>query len=151
MSVSLPATLGPRNRRRIAIGAGVGLAVTGAVVAAVLLTLPAGRSGREAGLARAENGIAVTHPDGIVTITPGITAGWSPQQVQRLLGKPTTKQGHCWQYPAKTDPYFAAYGVKKTVLDMCFFAGRVSDTSTKYYVRRNGKLVLWHPPQPRLP
>ena len=102
-------------------------------------------------MARASSGIAATNPDRVVSITSGITSGSSPQQVERLLGKPKAKHGRCWQYPTKTDKYWVPYGVKKTIFDVCFFAGVVTDTATELYVLRDGKFKPFHVPAPKLP
>jgi hypothetical protein len=40
----------------------------------------------------------------------------------------------------------AARQIVRTVVGVCFFAGRVSDTTFTDYVRRNGKLVALPPP-----
>jgi hypothetical protein len=75
----------------------------------------------------------------------------TPQQVQSRIGKPVATQGRCWLYPQPVDKYLAAYGVVKSVLDVCFLGGRLSDTEGQSYIRRNGKLVIFKPPPPKLP
>jgi hypothetical protein len=153
--------IGPRNRRRLTIAAAVGLAVTGAVVAAVLLTRSTTHSGREAGPATQHTRPSVdprwkcvygqSHAGGCVLMFGGVVYGMSPQQVEHRLGKPTTKQGDCWVYSQLVAGDLAAQGVVKSTVSECFFGGRLSVTSQQDYVRRNGKLVLWRPPAPKLP
>jgi len=75
----------------------------------------------------------------------------SPQQVERHLGKPTTKRGRCWLYSELGGRYLATQGVVESMVAECFFSGRLSDTSEHHYVRRSGKLVPWHTPPPKLP
>lgn len=75
----------------------------------------------------------------------GIIFGMAPNQVQRLLGKPASRQGRCWQYPLQVTKSEAAKGVVKDDQNVCFFAGQLSDTSFQSYVRRHGKLVLLKP------
>lgn len=141
--------MGPRNRRRLAIGAGIaGLIV--AVVLAVVLTRPTSRSGH------ALSGLPIqcvsNGGTGGCTVTlKGVTFGMTPQQVQSALGEPATKHGRCWQYPQPVARDLAVLGVVKSVQDVCFFAGRFSDRSQRDYVRRHGKLVLWNAPPPNLP
>jgi hypothetical protein len=53
----------------------------------------------------------------------------SKQQVQRLLGKPTTRQGPCWQYTLLPTSRAAAVGVTEVNVGVCFYEGRASYTS----------------------
>jgi hypothetical protein len=123
--------MGPRNTRRLAT-AGIGLGVIGAIVAVVLLTRSA------------------THPQSnhrqIATIRAKLVAGMSAQQVLRLVGKPMTKRGRCWEYLEKLDPRLAAKGVVRSDTGVCFFDGRVTDFTFQDYARRHGKLVPLPPP-----
>jgi len=81
----------------------------------------------------------------------GLVFGMTKSQVERRLGKPESIQGRCWMYPDDVGKYLAAQGVVKSVVGVCFFAGRYSDRSGAAYIRRHGKLVLWHAPPPALP
>jgi hypothetical protein len=59
----------------------------------------------------------------------GIVFGMSKQQVRRLVGRPAASRDRCWRYPVYPTRYEIATGVAKRTLDVCFFAGRVSDMS----------------------
>jgi hypothetical protein len=59
----------------------------------------------------------------------GVVFGMSEQQVQRLLGGPTTRQGSCWKYALLPTSAAAAVGAAETDVGVCFFAGRVAYTS----------------------
>lgn len=138
------------------MGAGAGLAVTGAVVAAVLLTRPTTHPLQHARALSGAGDGCVRLPDGFFQCGPSgpwgrLTFGMTRSQVRSLVGKPAAARSDCWLYPQRVSKYLAAYGVVKTVQEACFFGGTLSDTPNLSYVRRHGKLVLWHPPKPRLP
>jgi hypothetical protein len=76
----------------------------------------------------------------LVALTGKLVDGMSKQQVLQAVGKPATTRGRCWQYPVAPSPR-APRGVVSTVVGVCFFGGRVSDLSTRDYVRRRGKFV----------
>jgi hypothetical protein len=146
--------LGPRNRRRLALGAGVAGVIVAVVVVAVVLTRPTSSSGRARTLSSPGGG-CVRLPDSIAMCGPTgpwgrVTFGMTRSQVRTLVGKPAATLGDCWRYPQPVSKYLAAYGVVKTVQEACFFGGTLSDTPSESYVRRHGKLVLWHPPKPKL-
>jgi hypothetical protein len=84
-------------------------------------------------------------PSQLVKLSEKIVGGMTKQQVLRAVGKPAIRRGRCWQYPVAVEPG-AARRVVRTVVGVCFFAGRVSDTTFTDYVRRNGKLVALPPP-----
>ena len=81
----------------------------------------------------------------------GISFGMSPNQVLHLVGEPTAKEGRCWKYALKVDAFLASQGVVESDEAVCFFAGQISDMTNENYIRKNGKLVLWHAPPPKLP
>lgn len=58
-----------------------------------------------------------------------IVFGMSQQQVRRLVGSPAASRARCWLYPVLPTRYEVATGTAKRNLDVCFFAGRVSDMS----------------------
>jgi hypothetical protein len=74
----------------------------------------------------------------------GLTFGMTKSQVERRLGKPESSRGRCWVYPDEVGQYLASKGVVKSVVDVCFLSGRYSDKSSESYVRRHGKLVIFH-------
>jgi hypothetical protein len=76
----------------------------------------------------------------------GLTFGMTKSQVERRLGKPESTRGRCWVYPDEVGQRLASEGVVKSVVDVCFLSGRYSDYSSESYVRRHGKLMLYHPP-----
>src|SRR5690242_2990754 len=143
--------IGPRNRRRLAIVAVVGLAVAGAVVAAVLLTRPATHPARPLADPRWRCVGGPNPSGGCVVKFGGVVYGMSPQQVQHQLGNPTTKRGHCWVYSELVPRDLAAKGVVESTVSECFLGGRLSNTSEQHYVHRHGKLVPYHPDAPKLP
>lgn len=141
--------LGPRNRRRLAIGSVIAGAIV-AVVVAVLLTRSTTNPGhavsvpRGHGLPASGNQCVPTSDGGCVFNFYGVAAGMTTAQVRHLIGKPATRRGRCWQYPTQLSKAQVESGVVRSVLDVCFFGGRVSDRSTPTYVRRDGKVVLLH-------
>jgi hypothetical protein len=143
--VRLPVTIGPRNRRRLATGA----AIAGAIAAVVLAVLPTRSTLRPGhavpvpghGLSAFHDRCVPTPTGGCVFDFDGIGSGMTKAQVQRVVGKPATKRGRCWRYPQQPNQARVHNGIVKSVLDVCFFGGRVSDRSTQGYVRRHGKVV----------
>ena len=133
LEILAPVRPGPRNRRRLAIGGSIALAAGAAAAALVLFT---GSSSPR---------LAKPPSSQLVKLADKIVGGMTKEQVLRAVGKPATRQGRCWQYPVAPGPG-AAREVVKTVVGVCFFAGRVSDTTFTDYVRRNGKLVPLPPP-----
>ena len=153
--------MGPRNRRRLAIGAGIA-AVIIAVVAAVVLTRSTTPSGQAATPPPPRSGQTRTTFD--YRCVPLADAGCLPQlgrvvggkfvtpidgmtksRMLHLFGKPVAKRGNCWQYLLALSKYQASQHVVKDVLTFCFYEGRLANRSEQDFVRRHGKLVLWRP------
>jgi hypothetical protein len=134
--------MGPRNRRRLAVGAGVAGVIV-AVVAVALLTRTASPRAHALSATRLR---CVPEPNGTCYMKfGGIVSGMTENQVRRVLGKPEARRGRCWLYSQPVSKYEAARGVVKSDVAVCFFGGRYSDESEENYVRRHGKLVPYHP------
>jgi hypothetical protein len=127
--------IGPRNRRRLAIGGAFALAVAIAAAAAALFT------------GSSRSGLANPPSRQLVALTAKVVDGMSKQEVLHVIGKPASSRGRCWQYPVAPGPR-APRRVVETVVSVCFYADHVSDMSSRDYIRRHGKLVPL--PQPRL-
>ena len=77
--------LGPRNRRRLAIGGGISLAAGIAAAAVVLFT---GSTSHPK--------LAQPPSRQLVALIDKIIDGMSKQQVLRAVGKPASSRGRCW-------------------------------------------------------
>jgi hypothetical protein len=139
-------SIGPRNQRRLARGAIV-IGVAAAVVAAVLVT----RS------PHSQSALSGRSAESTVPANGHLVFGMTPQQVRRLTGRPTIKQGSCWIFQAKAgmvgsvpllpsgDRVPAALATSE--LKLCFFAGVYSSASLRFFDKQNGRLrwVGWPP------
>lgn len=135
--------MGPRNKRRLAIGGGI-CAVVVAIAVSALLTRSSTPS-RNAARSSALSGDATAahfelSPPATYKMLYGMY-GMNGKQVRDLVGRPASERGRCWLYRTTPDPRSAATGVVETDVSVCFFEGRVSDTSSTDYIQLRGKLL----------
>jgi hypothetical protein len=136
--------MGPRNRRRLTTGGIVGGVVV-AVAAAVLLT----QSPDNAGVSPGRSG----QPSTVAASQPEVVFGMTKQQVQRITGAPTSKEGSCWFFQPKggmvgpIDLRRTLPGYPQGVLRLCFYGGQLSSADQEVPTSSLPKL----PGQPKGP
>ena len=130
-----------RTTRRLA-QATFAAGVTGAIVAAVLLTRSLDHSG-----------LPVRPQPSASASKAHLVFGMTPQQVQHLTGRPTATTGSCWLFRPTTtgrvgsisvQPSFSAlpYDPRTTRdLKLCFLGGVYSDSYLREFSQSEGKWV----------
>jgi hypothetical protein len=130
-------SMGPRNKRRLATGGIVLIALAAIVAAAWVLSAPSGSN--VSGSAGSSQAVASTHP---------LSFGSSERTVRRIAGQPTTARGNCWFYKPKAgmvgsipmgQPGSNAFKTADS-LKLCFFGGL---SSASEHVRSEGGVWQW--------
>jgi hypothetical protein len=120
MTASLPtiATMGPRNKRRVATSL-ISLAAV-AVVCALGLWFFGGLpfvSSSDHSNSSASDARVIT----LIPQQPGLAYGLTKQQVRHRLGRPEKVAGQCWQYPEHIKNFV---GGTFNAVRLCFYANQ---------------------------